>query len=382
MSTNRPGEPGPDGHEQGQHGGNDAVNGPWNTPSEPRSEDSAADGRGSFDADGPGDLGAAAGLDADEQALRAMMHGAVREIRPSDASLERLRHAVPARRARKRQAVVGLAAAALLVGTAVPTLLHVTNSPGSSDDHPSAVGHTSQVPGDSGHTDGGKQGHDKESPSGKDGPKDKDRDKGKDSGGKGDETGGGATAGADPTGSEMAPAATCGAGQLGNAVGTVGEPAADGKVYGSFKVSNVSGSDCTVAGGGSVTFEVQGAAQRGRVAMTEVAAGNSAVGLPVAPAAGTVRLAPGEAYEVHFAWVPSESCPTEGSSPDPDPTDGGTGGGGDEPGVEPQLVPGEGSADGSVALSHTAEPGAPTAAATIPDACAGTVYRTGVMAAS
>ncbi|RII09185.1 hypothetical protein DSC45_32185 [Streptomyces sp. YIM 130001] len=382
MSTQRPGEPGPEGHEHGQHGGNEAVNGPWNTPFGRGSEDHAPDA-GAAGPDGPdiGGPGGPGGLDADEEALRAMMRGAVREIEPSDASLERLRRAVPVRRARKRQAVVGMAAAALFVGTAVPALLHVTNSPGSSDDHPSAVGHTSQVPGDSAHADGGRSGTDEERPSGKDGQKDKDGDKGKGKGGKGEETGGGATAGTGPSDPGMAPASTCGAGQLGNAVGTVGEPAADGKVYGSFRVSNVSASDCTVGGGGSVTFEVLGSAERAKVGMAEVAAGDSSVGLPAAPAEGTVRLAPGEAYEVHFAWVPSETCPTEGSSPDPTPSEGGTGGG-DQPATEPQLAPGEGTADGSVALSHTAQPGAPSAAATIPNACAGTVYRTGVMAAS
>lgn len=91
---------------------------------------------------------------------------------------------------------------------------------------------------------------------------------------------------------------------------------------------------------------------------------------------------PGEAYEVHFALVPSETCPTEGSSPDPSPSECSTGGAAEEPAVEPQAVPAEGIADGSVSLTHRAQPGAPEAAATIPNACAGTVYRSAAMAAS
>ncbi|NDZ85940.1 hypothetical protein G3I23_10240 [Streptomyces sp. SID10115] len=41
-----------------------------------------------------------------------------------------------------------------------------------------------------------------------------------------------------------------------------------------------------------------------------------------------------------------------------------------------------GVADGSVVVSLTAEAGAPSAGATITNACAGTVYRTGVLPAS
>ncbi|GAA3299812.1 hypothetical protein GCM10020295_38930 [Streptomyces cinereospinus] len=42
----------------------------------------------------------------------------------------------------------------------------------------------------------------------------------------------------------------------------------------------------------------------------------------------------------------------------------------------------DGTQDGSVVVSYTAEAGAPTVSATVSDACAGTVYRTGVLPAS
>ncbi|MGW4705839.1 hypothetical protein ACWEP1_36530, partial [Streptomyces sp. NPDC004285] len=72
---------------------------------------------------GPGEGG-------DELALRRLFQDAVGDLEPSLGSLEHLRRAVPARRARKRQAIVGAAAAAVLIGTAVPAFVHVAASGG------------------------------------------------------------------------------------------------------------------------------------------------------------------------------------------------------------------------------------------------------------
>lgn len=47
----------------------------------------------------------------------------------------------------------------------------------------------------------------------------------------------------------------------------------------------------------------------------------------------------------------------------------------------PQLGSGDGTSDGSVAVVHEAEPGVPAAQATIANACAGTIYRTGLLSA-
>jgi hypothetical protein len=41
-----------------------------------------------------------------------------------------------------------------------------------------------------------------------------------------------------------------------------------------------------------------------------------------------------------------------------------------------------GVADGSVSVSYTAGTGSATASTTVPNACAGTVYRTGMLSAS
>lgn len=325
---------------------------------------------------------------SDELALRRMMRSAVQEIEPGDRALERLRHAVPARRQRKRQAVVGMAAAALFIGTAIPALVHVTNSGGGSDDRPSIAGNSEQTQGGSSQgkgPDGGEKGE--SSGSGPSKSKDKKDKKGKKDGkGKG-EASGGATGGPDPAGTESAGSPACAVDQLGNAVGTAGAPEADGKVYGTFRIANVSGSSCTVSAPGSVSAATSGAADPAKVVVTDHVAGDAATGLPdPSQAVSSLVLQPGAAYEVKFAWVPSEACPTDSGEPSPDPTpteDGSGADGGASGGVEPQMVREDGGVlDGGVTVSLTAAQGSPAAGATLTNACAGTVYRTGMLSAS
>lgn len=87
-----------------------------------------------------------------------------------------------------------------------------------------------------------------------------------------------------------------------------------------------------------------------------------------------------------FAWVPSESCPTVPTTPTDPPTSQepspGTGGGqGSVPdNTETQLLTTENvPQDGSISVSHTAEPGGPSTDTTIANACSGTLYRTGML---
>ncbi|WP_241845637.1 hypothetical protein [Streptomyces silvensis] len=340
------------------------------------------------------------GLDRDELALRRLLKDTVGGIAPGDAALDRLRHAVPARRARKRQAVVGVAAAALLVGTAIPALVHVTNSGGDSDARPSIVGAGSDQP--SQHDTGGavdrdKREQDPKSDKAKE-KKDKKDSKEKKEKGEGDkgrtDKPGGATGGPEPGSQDTAAASspTCDAAQL-SAVGSTGPTEADGKVYGTFRISNVSGDSCTVSGAGTVVAAAQGATEPGNVNVVDHTAGDAAVGLPdPAQESSALVLQPGAAYEVRFAWVPSATCPSEGGDPSPNPTptdSGGAGGGGNggsetgaPGGATPQLVrEDENTVDGSVAVSLTADPGSPSASTTVGNACSGTVYKTGVLAA-
>ncbi|MFD8568657.1 hypothetical protein [Streptomyces sp. NPDC057694] len=328
----------------------------------------------------------------DELALRRMMRQVVEEIEPSDAALEKLRRAVPARRARKRQATVGAVAAGVFVAMAIPAVLHVTST-GSAGDRPSIAGnstatHAGKSAGagdkDSGGSPAHSEDHDKDGKKGKKG----DGDKG---------SGGGATAGADPASTAAASSPTCDAAELGTPVPTVGQPGADGTVYGSFRVTNTSTGSCTIDSPGSIVTLAQGAADPAAVSVVDHTSGDRASGLPdPATQQAQLVLEPGKAYEVRFAWVPSTPCSTGGDG-------GGSGGtGGGEPSPSPstsgdttpttgdssasaQLAPqlgSDGSDDGSVVVSHTAEPGSPTAAATIANACAGTVYKTGLLPAS
>ncbi|MCA1221491.1 hypothetical protein [Streptomyces sp. 8L] len=398
-------------------------NGPENEPEhEPNTGAAGRDGAA-------GGTGGARGADAsapeNELALRRLLQTAVDGIEPADGALDHLRAAIPARRARKRQALVGAAAAALLIGTAVPAFLHVAGASDVLDGSTVSAGRDES--GASGaRPDGGRSGA---------------ADNGL---GPGEGAGkpGGATAGQKPTPHSDGPALTgradgglgsgavsppgstfdmalpvCSAGQLG-VTASKRPPTANGTVYGSFHVSNVSDTECTVTGGDTLGFVAAGAADPSKISVVQHTAGDPATRLPDAPGGGAaVALAPATAYEVQFAFVPSATCPAkgDGGSPDPSQSDDGPGnapsagdspgsddsaasgsdsgahspdaGAGTSDGLSTQLVEsgsgtgGGGTQDGSVSVSHTPELGVPKAETTISNACAGTIYKTGPVGA-
>ncbi|MFI2783709.1 hypothetical protein [Streptomyces sp. ALB3] len=348
-------------------------------------------GKGGPAASGSGGMSGGGSGDMDEVALRRMLRGAVQGLEPADGTLDHLHRAVPARRARRRQGVVGAAAAALLIGTAVPAFVHVANSDGAANANPAIAGHGQQAQGGSGddagaEADGGKTA----------GPENRQSE------GAEGETGnptaptrgtvpGSESSGAEgrdePPGAEAAATTACDPDQLGVASADAGAAGADGTVYGTFRIANVSGDACSVTSNGTVGFQAAGAADPMKITVVQHTAGDPAGGLPdpsLEP--GTVFLKPAMTYEVRFAWVPSDTCPTSGGSPSPTPTDGGGGGGegtGTDAGTTDTAVQfgstDDGPADGSIAVTHTPEAGAPTAETTIANACAGTIYRTGVL---
>ncbi|MFD7698822.1 hypothetical protein [Streptomyces caelestis] len=333
------------------------------------------------------------GLDADELALRTLLREAVREVEPGDGTLDYLRRAVPARRARKRQALVGMAAAALFLGTAVPALVHVSGVTGSDAD-PSAVGHAAQAQGGTGQ---GKDPGGGESTAGGSSHQvegtDKDDRKDEKEDGASTGSGTGATEGADPSSSAVVGTPACTAAQLGPATASSAAPDSTGAVYGSFRVVNVSTASCTVEAAGSVNAIPQGAADTAKVGSARHVAGDAAAGLPdPSLEAAQLVLKPGAAYEVRFAWVPSETCTapgdstgggTGGPSPDPTPTDVPTTTAGASTGTDggtvAQLVREDGAGDGSVAVTYTPPTGSGPATTTVGNACAGTVYYTGLL---
>ncbi|MEU6279597.1 hypothetical protein [Streptomyces sp. NPDC047028] len=345
------------------------------------------------DAQGPEEPGRE--LSPDELALRRMLHSAVDDVEPQDGTLEHLRRAVPARRARKRQAFVGMAAAVLFVGTAIPALIHVSNA-GGTDPNTAMAGQSSQAQGG---TDQGKY------PDGGTGDQ---RDPGGPSAGPGKHTGKtprpdttgddntAAGSGTDPSATIAPTVPACTAAQLGSATASADAPDSTGVVYGTFRVTNVSTTACTVDGPGTVAVTAQGAADQTKLSTVRHVAGDPAAALPdPGLEVAALVLQPGSAYEEKFAFVPSETCPAPGDGtaggstggPSPQPsssqgpsTTGATDTGGTT-GTSTQLYGEDGTpADGSITVSHTPKAGSPATSAPVPDACAGTVYYTGVLA--
>ncbi|MEV0480122.1 hypothetical protein AB0I69_05805 [Streptomyces sp. NPDC050508] len=371
------------------HAGNGTVN---HGPDEQSPAGPSLDGQHPDNPDSPetpGNSGNSAGnpegFDPDELALRRLLHQAVQEVEPRDGTLDHLRKAVPARRARKRQAVVGMAAAALFFGTAIPALVHVSNSSGSGVD-PSIAGNSSQAQG------GTSQGKNPDGGSSTSGGSSGQASGQNPGGHKNDGTGkapGQGTVTANPTASIGTAAPVCTAGQFGASNSTVNAADSAGIVYGTFTVTNTSSTSCTVGGPGTVGFTAVGAADGTKINVAQHSSGDVAVGLPdPSTEASQLVLLPGSTYQVKFAWVPSETCPTSTptgeSSPSPTPTEDASTSSGSttgDTGTSTQLLE-DGTLDGSVVVSHTAQAGSPTVSATVPNACAGTVYRTGVLAGS
>ncbi|MBQ0985457.1 hypothetical protein KBZ10_13220 [Streptomyces sp. F63] len=360
-------------------------------PESPEGSAGGPEAAGTTGRPAPADSTGAPGPAMDEEALRRLLRTVVEDIEPSRDSLEHLRHAVPARRARKRQALVGAAAAVLLAGTAVPGLLRVAD-PGTAAEDQRANAASSQrtqggADGTGGESEGGAAAERKP---GKAAEKDGGKAAGENGKSRGEQQPGGGTAGAgaSPTEGMAASSPSCERTQLGNGTALSGEPDAESKIYGSFRLVNVSDTTCTVSGPGLVTAVPQGAADD--VQVVDHTLGDAATGLPD-PAANVQKLIlePGKAFEIRFAWVPAGGaaggCPTPGTSPEPE-TSGSPGGGegttsdgGDQTMGSPTAE--EPPSSGSVVLTHTPESGEPAAASvTIANVCAGTVYRTGVIA--
>ncbi|MGW8378553.1 hypothetical protein [Streptomyces sp. ODS28] len=438
------------GHPSGAWPGNDQGNGPGSGPRNGPADGSAdggeydsaydAEGRGSaydsaYDAEergsaydsGPGS-GSGSGpgdQDLSEEALRQLLRDSVRDIEPSPEALPHLRRAVPARRTHRRQALIGAAAAVVLGGAGVPTLVSAGFVPGVGDDEKPASAESASphgADGDGGHSRGkGASSHD----SGKD-----TGDKGTGGHGTGGSGGSGppspsagssAGTGADPSDTLAVSAPACERDQLGD--GSAESAASDGgrKVYGSFRVVNTSPDTCTVEGEGTVLASGTGRAESARVQVVDHTSGDPAAGLPdPATSPEELVLKPGQAYRVEFAWIPDD-CPASGSgsgSPSPKSADepdgsaspgtdgggtssggdsggggtpstggsetggtdsGGSGSGGDQGGTGDSGGSGDGGA-GSVKLTHTPDAGDPQAAETsLNGSCTGTVYRTGVL---
>ncbi|MET9218613.1 hypothetical protein ABZX65_07490 [Streptomyces sp. NPDC003300] len=345
------------------------------------------------------DLDSADGVEhtPEEAALRALLHNAVQGIEASPEALDHLRRAVPARRQHRRQALAGAAAAVVLAGMAVPALIHAADTSSSTNALPANVSSThASAPGQDGHTNYWAGG-----PS---------------SGQAATGTGGAGTSTKSPT-DDPPPATTtpsdsaavsapdCSSVQLGQGTSSADSPDSSGRVYGWFRVANVSGVPCTVPGSGQVQVLAEGSADPSRIQVVGHTPGDPASRLP-SGVDGPVVLAPGDTYEVQFAWIPAGNgtggCPTTPTTPpttptptptssDPASTGGptgsdpgtGTGSGSGSNGASTQLGSGDPPTSpppGSVALNHTPAAGAPVVdGPVIQNACAGTLYTTAAL---
>ncbi|WP_051892831.1 hypothetical protein [Streptomyces erythrochromogenes] len=347
-----------------------------------------------------------------EDELRILLHGAVEGLQPSEDALERILHAVPARRrARRRRAVVGAAAAALLAGTAIPAALHLADGEGTAADRHAMAGHEAHA-GDKqgGASDPHQNGYGAYPKAGgsHSGAPDAGGATGQPDPSQGGATAGGSTSGPAGTGASGGPAGSaagsaagtgpmppvaapgvpgCGAEQLG-VVGFVRNPEGDGRVAGGFRVTNVSAQGCAVTGRDTVTAAsapVATLVPGSGVAVVGHTAGGPGSGLLPDPSAeaSVVVLPPNKSYEVRFAWVPpGEPCAANGADGSVKPPQTGSAGTSGDPGSgaasEPQT--GTPQAPSVVEVTHTPPTGgAPTTRTSIPDACGGTVYRTGAI---
>jgi hypothetical protein len=253
----------------------------------------------------------------DEQAVRALLHRAVAEVQPAPDALARIRRAVPARRARYRQAWTGAAVIVALTAVAVPTL----NGLGAlqlSDG--SAPGAAAQAGTEAARPGRGAEQHSSGPAMPVPVP------------GYGSPSAGGASAtptaagqSASPSSSAPGPSAPAGATappstvpacartDLGGGTVTTGQADATGRVYGAFTVTNLSGHPCLLADPGAIGAVVSGGG--GAVQVVPHTAGDPAPDLPP-PAPDIPRLlATGAAYRMVFAWVPDAVCPSSGPVP-------------------------------------------------------------------
>ncbi|MFC7218076.1 hypothetical protein ACFQLX_07825 [Streptomyces polyrhachis] len=340
----------------------------------------------------------------DENALRGLLQGAVGELEPSEGALDHLRYAVPARRARRRQVLVGAAALAVLAAVSVPALL--TTGPLGADggDKPAIAVSGLPTPAAGGNGSGDSGGHDdSQEPAGAEKVGNGHSPSGKPGHGSPDPAGSGGSSGD----TQQVAAPPCEAGDIKKQDTEVDTPDAAGNVTGRFVMANNSATPCTVTGTGTTHTVAAGT----HISTTEHTAGDEAAALDLLPtpstAAESITLAAGETYVVAFAFVPSpeaaQTCPAgSGATPAPEPgKDSGTGAeeAGDtlsDVGTAPQLMTqGEvlqstdsgtdGAVDGEtpppaevteVAITHTPETGGETATVTVEATCAGTVYYT------
>ncbi|WP_460625123.1 hypothetical protein, partial [Kitasatospora kifunensis] len=272
-----------------------------------------------------------------EEQVRALLHRAVDDLQPDVEALPRIRRAVPARRARHRQAWTGALLIAVVSDAAVPTLGHLGGlqlSDGSGSAPSSAPGSTETSTPTAARPPGGGARPVVPLPV-------PDATSADPSGtpslvGSAAPSSAGSSVPASATGAPIAASAGQAAGtatgapacvraDLGGGQATVGTADKAGWVYGAFTVANVSGHPCLLTDPGTLTATLGGGSPGASVQVLVHAAGDPATGLP-APASGPgqLLLGAGAGYRLPFAFAPDTLCPVADGSTG---TGGGTGAG-------------------------------------------------------
>jgi hypothetical protein len=308
------------------------------------------------------------GVDFDTDELRRRMHEAVNHIEPAGDSLERLRHAVPARRRRRSAVMAGTSALAFVAICAVAThgapgwVASVTRSVERTATIGGAGGASEQGNGTNGSSASEQQGR---------------------TGGAGDPSvsaSGTANAGESATTPTPRPSLTmsprpgspalppCGAAMLSQPT-IATDSVVNGVTYG--HVDGTVQKACNLAEQPSVAVVSTESS-----APTVATVPNSSAhyqGLPdVTSTASTIALTTGSSYEFQFAWVPA-SCPSaQGSSSE------GTGADSSQPPATPTPTDSPTAQATTYQLSYTATANGPTGTMTLSAACGATVYVTDV----
>ncbi|GGQ80300.1 hypothetical protein [Kitasatospora griseola] len=315
-----------------------------------------------------------------EDQLRGLLRRAVADVQPEPGALPRLRTAVPRRRAARRRALGG--AAVLAAAVAVLPVVHAAQPfhlSGDPTGGQAAPGGHAVGPGNSAAAPGVPHSAATATVAGRDGT--------------GPEASVGPSADSSP-GASAAAAPQCTRADLGRAQAQQGDAApADGRIYGSFRLTNIAGHPCRVTDPGTLQL---GSGATG-VRLTAHTVGDQAGGLPdPAGLPHELLLGPGASFLVRFAWVPTH-CAT----PSPSPTATGL-----PPAVGTAELPAAAAVDGpagsapaiaavadssptaeptpavppaatTFALGYALDPNAgPVATTALPVGCGGTVYHT------
>ncbi|WP_130797672.1 hypothetical protein [Streptomyces otsuchiensis] len=321
---------------------------------------------------------AAISREAEEDILRRLLQDSVRDLRPADGALDTLHHAVPVRR-RQRRRLMTAATTVVVLAVGAPVTLHTASVVGDSGSRTVEAGHDQRAGGSTGGDGLSGDGPGSPANGGERGAAPGESPEAAEESGDGDDADPGGPGSPDEAGSSEAEGSAgsyprCDREQLGNAVTDVRSPDDTGVIYGAIRLSNISALTCRVRGTDELSVTAVVMSETSAASVPQVvlrSAGDRAPGLPLADEwLEELVLAPGDAYEVRFAWVPSRSAVNGGCSvPDTEtlPADTGSAGSGSGSTGSGGSSPGSGTSGSSGSSGSGGRDDSETGTATIDD---------------